>query len=129
MTELVIDASSKYSEPHLNITDTTLEAIAKATGRSLVGINLSGTSMVTDTGVQKIASHCPNLRILLVGDCFKVTDAAIAAAARLLPNLEVLDTACSDVAEQVLEACPCLVELNRPVKSFRRMKSDLSSSK
>ena len=40
-------------------------------------VSFSGCDEITDTGLQKFASNCPNLEALDLSDCFELTDNSI----------------------------------------------------
>jgi Leucine Rich repeat len=89
----------KYAHAHIDhvnlsggtlITDTGLQALAQhCTG--LKELNLAGGTLITDTGLQALAQHCTGLTELYLAECSLITDAGLQALAQRCTGLTKLD--------------------------------------
>jgi F-box/leucine-rich repeat protein 2/20 len=82
---------------------------------ALKTLRLSGIP-VTDAALLAVAEHCPELRVLSVGDCDHISDAGVIALVQRCAALKSLDLENTRVTDDVVSAvaknCPYLEELD-----------------
>jgi hypothetical protein len=74
----------------LEITDTTLEVVARAT-RSHLRVLKASCTMITDKGIRALAHVCPRLHNIDASGCSAITDAALQSLAYSCSRLVAID--------------------------------------
>jgi Leucine Rich repeat len=103
----------KYAHAHIDhvnlsgctlITDTGLQALAQhCTG--LTKLYLAGCRLITDTGLQALAQHCTGLKELYLAGCRLITDTGLQALAQHCTGLKELNLAgCRLITDVGLQA-------------------------
>lgn len=86
------------------LTDAALGSLAAHTRGSLRAIVLSYDDKLTDVGLLALARGCPNIEQLLMDNCTRVTDQALAALPGLLHKLDVVAVYdCNKINQQVMQ--------------------------
>jgi len=101
--------------------DVSLMAIARAAAASLVVVDVTGSTTLTDAGVSTLLQSCVSLRTLTISECPRLTDACFAplsaadggAAGTKLRNLTAQMTLHTDSALHILAGrCHSLVSID-----------------
>lgn len=97
--DLVVTSFTKLEAVHIDgvhqASDSSLIALATATGSALLDINLEGCRDIGDAGLIALSKSCPNLRKVRLGGLDRVTDHGV----------EVLAANCRNIVECDLNRC------------------------